>query len=215
MLGRFDEAWALALPAGERLRELSGDDLGEPDARRDRRRSPETTRPRPTTCARYCDMLERRGSRATLSTYAPPLGRSLVRARPLRRGGAARTARPRARATSKIRSTQMLWRQVQALVHAHRGEHAEAERLAREAVAIAERTDALNSQGDALCDLAEVLAAAGRRRRSRRRARAGTRALRAQEEPGHARPSEAEARGTTQSGAGLTSRASAKESSSF
>jgi tetratricopeptide (TPR) repeat protein len=55
-----------------------------------------------------------------------------------------------------------LWRQVQARVHAHRGEHGEAERLAREAVAIAERTDSLNNQGDALCDLAEVLAAAGR-----------------------------------------------------
>ena len=56
----------------------------------------------------------------------------------------------------------MLWRQVQALVHAHRGEHAQAEPLAREAVAISEPTDALNFQGDALCDLAEVLAAAGR-----------------------------------------------------
>jgi tetratricopeptide (TPR) repeat protein len=51
---------------------------------------------------------------------------------------------------------------VQALVHAHRGEHAAAEALAREAVAIIERTDGLNYQGDALCDLAEVLAAAGR-----------------------------------------------------
>ena len=57
----------------------------------------------------------------------------------------------------------MLWRQVQARVHAHRGERAEAERLAREAEAIGERTDNLNRQGDALCDLAEVLAAAGRR----------------------------------------------------
>jgi len=56
----------------------------------------------------------------------------------------------------------MLWRQVQARVHAHRGEHAEAERLAREAIEIAELTDALNHHGDALCDLAEVLAAAGR-----------------------------------------------------
>jgi len=36
-------------------------------------------------------------------------------------------------------------------------------RLAREAVAITERTDALNWQGDALSDLAEVLHAAGRR----------------------------------------------------
>jgi thioredoxin-like negative regulator of GroEL len=56
----------------------------------------------------------------------------------------------------------MLWRQVQALIHAHRREHATAERLAAEAVAIAERTDALNFHGDARCDLAGVLAAAGR-----------------------------------------------------
>ena len=59
-------------------------------------------------------------------------------------------------------ATQTLWRQVQARVHAHRGEHTEAERLAREAVEIAERTDGLNFRGDALCDLAEVLAGAGR-----------------------------------------------------
>ena len=51
---------------------------------------------------------------------------------------------------------------MQALVNAHRGQHTQAEQLAREAVAISERTDALNNQGDAFCDLAEVLAAAGR-----------------------------------------------------
>jgi tetratricopeptide (TPR) repeat protein len=52
---------------------------------------------------------------------------------------------------------------VQALVHASRGEHAEAERLAREAVQLLEPTDGLQVQGDALCDLAAVLEAAGRR----------------------------------------------------
>ena len=51
---------------------------------------------------------------------------------------------------------------MQALVHARRGHHTQAEQLAREAVAITERTDGLNLQGDALCDLAEVLNAAGR-----------------------------------------------------
>ena len=58
--------------------------------------------------------------------------------------------------------TQMLWRQVQALVHGYSGEYQQAERLAREAIQIAEQTDGLNFQGDALCDLAEVRAAAGR-----------------------------------------------------
>jgi tetratricopeptide (TPR) repeat protein len=51
---------------------------------------------------------------------------------------------------------------VQALVEADRGNHDEAEALAREAIAAIDRTDHLNGQGDALCDLAEVLVARGR-----------------------------------------------------
>ena len=58
--------------------------------------------------------------------------------------------------------TQTLWRQALALVCVARGEHLSAEALAREAVGLIERTDALNMQGAALRDLAEVLAAAGR-----------------------------------------------------
>ena len=58
--------------------------------------------------------------------------------------------------------TQMLWRQVKAKVLARRAEHAEAERLAREALAIGEETDLLNSVADAYGDLGEVLALAGR-----------------------------------------------------
>jgi len=57
---------------------------------------------------------------------------------------------------------QALWRQVQALVDASRGQHTRAGHLAREAVAFSERSDGLNWQGDALSDLAEVLHAAGR-----------------------------------------------------
>jgi tetratricopeptide (TPR) repeat protein len=58
--------------------------------------------------------------------------------------------------------TQMLWRQVRAKVLARRGEHAQAERLAREAVAIGEGTDMLSDQGDAYFDLAEVMALGAR-----------------------------------------------------
>ena len=160
MLGRFDEAWAIALPVSERLRELGGNAGGEHVLAEiaalagDHAAAVGHLR-------RYCDLLERRGNRASLSTYAPQLGRSLCalgrydEAEPLAQLG-------RELGGEQDLATQMLWRQVQARVHAHRGEHAEAERLAREAVAIAERTDALNLQGDALCDLAEVLAAAGR-----------------------------------------------------
>ncbi len=45
---------------------------------------------------------------------------------------------------------------------ARRGEHAQAERLAREAVAIGEETDMLDLQGDAYADLAEVLLLTGK-----------------------------------------------------
>jgi tetratricopeptide (TPR) repeat protein len=57
---------------------------------------------------------------------------------------------------------QVMWREAQALVDAGTGKHAEAERLAREAVALADSTDALNLRGDASYDLGEVLAAAGK-----------------------------------------------------
>jgi hypothetical protein len=45
-----------------------------------------------------------------------------------------------------------MWRQALARVHVHRGELAEAERLAREAVGESERTNWLNDQCTALWD---------------------------------------------------------------
>jgi tetratricopeptide (TPR) repeat protein len=160
MLGRVDEARELAQEQSRRLRELTGDDGGEmvlafvaevtgdhESAARDRRAA--------------CDRLERQGNRSVLSTIAPELGRSLCllgrfdEAEPLAQLG-------RDLGDSGDAATQMQWRQAQALVCSHRGQHEEAERLAREAVAIAAGTDALTWQGDALCDLAEVLERAGR-----------------------------------------------------
>ena len=64
--------------------------------------------------------------------------------------------------SSDAAAPQMLWRQVRARVLARRDEHAEAERLAREAVAIGDETDCLNWQGDAYADLAEVLLLSGK-----------------------------------------------------
>jgi len=58
--------------------------------------------------------------------------------------------------------SQVLWRSGRAKICARRGELEEAEALARDAVALAEKTDLLNTQGDTLADLAEVLALAGR-----------------------------------------------------
>jgi class 3 adenylate cyclase/tetratricopeptide (TPR) repeat protein len=57
---------------------------------------------------------------------------------------------------------EMLWRRIRAKVCARRGEHAEAERLAREAVAICDGTEMLDAQGDVYADLGEVLSLAGR-----------------------------------------------------
>ena len=165
MLGRFDEAWALARPAAERVREVGGvhpGDVGQGDT--ELAEIAALAGDHATAAGhlrRDCDAYQRGGDRAHLSTYAPELGRSLCalgrhdEAAPLAQLG-------RELGDEQDLVTQMLWRQVQARVHAHRGEHAEAERLAREAVEIAKLTDALNHHGDALCDLAEVLAAAGR-----------------------------------------------------
>ena len=156
---------ALARPAVERARGARrappGDSARETATSPRSPRSPDDHATAAGNLRRDCDTYERGGARARLSTLAPQLGRSLCAL------GRYDEAEPLAQLGRELGDeqdiiTQMLWRQVQARVHAHRGQHTDAERLAREAEAIAERTDALNSQGDALCDLAEVLAAAGR-----------------------------------------------------
>jgi tetratricopeptide (TPR) repeat protein len=58
-------------------------------------------------------------------------------------------------------STQVVWRGVRARLIAKGGATAEAERLAREAVTLAEQTDRLNYHGGALVDLAAVHRSAG------------------------------------------------------
>jgi tetratricopeptide (TPR) repeat protein len=63
--------------------------------------------------------------------------------------------------------TQIIWRGVSARILAGRYEFEEAERLARQSVALAERTDFINHRGDALFDFAIVLRLAGRPNQSR------------------------------------------------
>ncbi len=58
--------------------------------------------------------------------------------------------------------SHIVWRGVRAKVLAHRGDFEAAEKLAREAVEYAEASDFLHSHANALTDLAEVLALAGR-----------------------------------------------------
>ena len=57
---------------------------------------------------------------------------------------------------------QFLWRKARAKVLAAQGDLGQAERLAREAVALAARTDHLEEHADALMTLAQVLRRAGR-----------------------------------------------------
>jgi len=164
MRGRFGEARALLAQGHARLEELghrtliagAGEDYwcvemhaGDPVAgERGLRRS--------------CELLEQMGERSYLSTHAGWLGQALCA---LGRYDEAEDWAEKARAlgASDDVITQMLWRQVRAKVLAHRGDLEEAERLAREAVALAEETDQLDSHGDALVDLAEVLELARRR----------------------------------------------------
>jgi tetratricopeptide (TPR) repeat protein len=161
MLGRFDEAWATAHEATRRLRELTGEEAGGGYAMVEIAMLAGDHEAAARYGRMYCNWLEERGHRGMLSTYAPMLGRSLCR---LGQYGEAETLAQLGRELGYEQdlTTQAVWRQVQALVCSQRGEHAEAVRLAQEAVAIAERTDALNMQGDALCDLAEVLERTGR-----------------------------------------------------
>ena len=155
----------LALQAGERLRELDRRRRGEqlarrrsPRRRRPRRRRPSYLRDASATCSR-----PDRPPRSTLDLRADARPFA-VRARPLRRGGTARPAGPRARRRAGRHDAARSGGRCRRSSTPARGEHADAERLAREAVAISERTDdSPVSQGDALCDLAEVLDAAGRR----------------------------------------------------
>jgi class 3 adenylate cyclase/tetratricopeptide (TPR) repeat protein len=159
MLGRFDEAWPAARDASARWREVSGVDGSHLLA--DLARYEGDDEAAEAYLARFCDWAEAHGQRSYLSTYAPTRGRILWA---LGRYDEAEALAQLGREVGDEQdaATQGIWREAAALVRASRGEHEEAERLAREAVAISARTDAPLWHGDALYDLAEVLQLAGR-----------------------------------------------------
>jgi tetratricopeptide (TPR) repeat protein len=159
LLGRFDEAWEVGREQAELLREMTGSGHEAWLAWIARLEGDEKSAVEYLRV--YCESLREQGQAGALSTFAPELARSLCA---LGRYDQAETwARlGRELANEQDASSQALWRQAQARIWAARGELGEAERLAREAVTVAEQMDALNHQGDALCDLAEVLSAAGR-----------------------------------------------------
>ena len=159
MLERFDEAWAAAELSRELFRE-QGAEWGEyalaiVAALADDRE---------TACRHWqlvCDWLEATRQNGFLASHAALLGLELCGL------GRFEEAESYARQSREVGNvdylvSQGLSREVQALVESQRGNHAEAERLAREALSFLERTDSLAFQGGALRDLAEVLLAAGR-----------------------------------------------------
>jgi class 3 adenylate cyclase/tetratricopeptide (TPR) repeat protein len=158
MLDRFDEAVPLARESNERQRELDGRRIGDIRLAEIARMAGDHE-----TAARHlekaCAWLEEREQLGLLGTYVPMLGRELCA---LGRFDEAEPLARRGRELAGDVHGETLWRQVQARVLAHRGEHAEAEHTAREAIAVHEQTDNLSFQGDGWWDLAEVLAAAGR-----------------------------------------------------
>ncbi len=160
MLDRFDEALPLARESNERQREQDGRLIGEARLAEIAVLAGDHSAAAAHLRA-LCAWLEERDQPGLLSTFAPTLGRQLVALGSFEEAETL-AARGRELGQEDDMATQTLWRQVQALVQAHRGEHAQAARLGREAVAIIEQTDGLNHQGDALTVLADVLHAAGR-----------------------------------------------------
>jgi class 3 adenylate cyclase len=160
MLGRFNEAWQLGHAACERARELSGNEhAGE---------------------AYLADIAALAGDDEQAAVYLRPICERLTSrewnqadycgrlAQVLWRSGrhkeayelAKRCCRP---APERNVLGRTYWLQIQALHASARGEHtAETEHLARQAVTVLDRTDNLNLQAEALCNLAKVLADAGK-----------------------------------------------------
>lgn len=161
MLGRIEEAGAVAVSAAER-----SDELGFGAAGAVWLGEIATLAGDHESAARYlrsaCDALEASGDRGVLSTCAPRLGRVLCalgrydEAEPL-------AAKGRELGDPEDIATQKEWREAQALVHTARGQHDTAERLAREAVEFALQSDSPLWRGEALANLAEVLETANRR----------------------------------------------------
>jgi tetratricopeptide (TPR) repeat protein len=164
MLGRFDEARAILAEARAELAERGGG-IWLATLMSQSSVVFELLAGDPAAAAELgqegCRLLDELGERGYLSTSAGNLAQALYALDRLEEADTW-TGRAAELGASDDVSTQMLWRQVRAKVLARRGEYAEAERLARDAVAIGEETDMLNAQGDTHADLAEVLLLAGK-----------------------------------------------------
>jgi len=105
--------------------------------------------------------LQRMGEQSMFSTAVALLAEAQYRQGKLDTAMDATIASEMATADDDVAS-QMAWRGVRAKVLAARGEPEEAERLAREGIGFADRSDLINMVGDAHVDLGIVLQAAGK-----------------------------------------------------
>jgi class 3 adenylate cyclase len=159
-LGRFSEAWSLAREENERLVDLNGSHNGD-HALAAIAVLEGNHEAAAFHLRRLCDFLEEHHQRAVLSTHVAELGHELCRL------GRHDEAEPLVRLSRELGDeqdlvTQVAWRQTDALVRAGRHQYPEAEQVAREAVAISDRTDLVNLQAGCRRDLAEILASTGR-----------------------------------------------------
>jgi tetratricopeptide (TPR) repeat protein len=153
-LGRFDDAWGVATPASERLREFGdGRYLEWPF----NIAILEGDYERATTLGReLVELLTERGLVAFQAGVGTQLARCLCRL------GRVEDATPHVAFALETDADGWEPLPLQGIVHAHRGEHEPGERLAREGVMRGDRTDMLTLQGDAWWDLADVLLMAGK-----------------------------------------------------
>ena len=164
MLGRFEEARALLAQVRAELADRGG---GLPLAGATSRSSVdiELLAGDPAAAAKLgeegCRLYDELGQKSRLSTAAGRLAQAYYSLDRLEEAEAW-AGRCAELGTSGDALNEMVWRQARAKVLARRGEHAEAELLAREAVAIGEETDLLDPQADTHADLAEVLRLAGK-----------------------------------------------------
>ena len=161
MEGRFDEARALIAAADAAFEEV-GRTLGS--AVSHHAAVVELLAGEPAAAERLLrrgyEELEQMGEKAVLSTTAAFIGQALMEQGRVDEAG--RYAEiSAAQSPDDDMSSQGMWRAVQASVLAARGELADAEPLAREAVEIAERTDDTNQIADTHVSLGNILALRG------------------------------------------------------
>jgi DNA-binding SARP family transcriptional activator len=162
MAGRFEEARAVHAEALSRLRDLGSEfRLASCEMYRGAALLVEDDAVGAEAVMRAAvERLQRIGERWLLSSAAAELGEALYR---LGRTDEAMLASLMSEdaTTEEDVAAQMAWRGLRAKVLAARGEHHEAQRLARQAVGLAEGTDFLLFAADTWADLASVLEAGG------------------------------------------------------